>query len=97
MGCAILLLSAIGPRLALAFTWIFTGFVDRAYDEIWVPILGFIFLPWTTLVYALVYDGKGVSPFGWFLVILALFADIASLGASAQRSRRQSPPTASAY
>ena len=91
MGCMIVLLSAIGPRVALAFTWIFTVFVDRAYDEVWVPVLGFIFLPWTTLVYALAYDGTGVSPLGWFFVVLAFFGDISSIGAAAQRRRRRQP------
>ena len=58
----------------LAFTWIFTIYVDRAFDEWWVPVLGFVFLPWTTLVYALAYDGREVSGIGWLFVALALLA-----------------------
>jgi hypothetical protein len=92
MGCVIWLLSLIGPRVALAFTWIFTGFVDRAYDETWVPIVGFIFLPWTTLVYALAYDGSGVSSLGWFFVVLAVIGDISSYGVASRRRRRRPPP-----
>ena len=76
MGRLIVLHAFIGPRLALAFTWIFTDFVDRAYDEWIIPLLGFVFLPWTTLVYALVYDGDGVNVLGWLLVALALLADL---------------------
>ena len=85
MGCLIVLLAFIGPRVALAFTWIFTSLVDRAYDAWIVPVLGFVFLPWTTLVYALAYDGDNVNVFGWFLVALALFADISSYGLGARR------------
>ena len=92
MGCLILLFSLIGPRFALAFVWIFTGFVDRAYDEMWVPVLGFVFLPWTTLVYALAYDGDGVSTVGWLFVALALFGDIGSYGAASRRRRATPPP-----
>lgn len=52
-------------------------------------MLGFVFLPWTTLAYALVYSGRDVSPVGWLFVALALFADVSSHGASArERGRR---------
>ena len=55
MGCLVLLASLISPRLALALVWIFTDFVDRAYDSFIVPFLGLLVLPWTTLIYALAY------------------------------------------
>lgn len=87
MGCLVFLLALIGPRVALFFVWITTGFVDRAYDGFFVPFLGFLFLPWTTLIYALAYDGTGVSLLGWFFVVLGLFADISSYGAAARRRR----------
>jgi len=91
VGCLIALFSLIGPRVALAFVWIFTGFVDRAYDEVWVPVLGFVFLPWTTLAYALAHDGGGLSSLGWLFVALALLGDIGSYGAAGRGGRR--PPT----
>lgn len=94
MGCVVWLLSLIGPRIALAYVWIFTTLVDRAYDEIWIPVLGFILFPWTTLVYALAFDGTSVSPLGWFFVVLAVIGDLGSLGGAARRGRRQPPPTA---
>lgn len=87
MGCMIFLLSLIGPRVALGFVWIFTNFVDRAYDNMLVPVLGFVFLPWTTLVYAFAYDGTGVSSLGWFFVALAALGDISSF-AAAHRGQR---------
>lgn len=82
MGCMVLLLSLIGPRVALAFVWIFTSFVDRAYDNMIVPVLGFVFLPWTTLVYALAHNGQGLSTLGWFFVALAFMGDVASITAA---------------
>jgi hypothetical protein len=85
MGCLIVLFSLIGPRVALGFTWIFTTLVDRAYDNVLIPVLGFVFLPWTTLMYALVYDGNDVSGIGWLFVAFALFADVGSYKASARR------------
>jgi len=88
VGCLIVLFALIGPRVALGFTWIFTSFVDRAYDNMLVPVLGFVFLPWTTLVYALVYDGNGVSGLGWVMVALALMGDVSSYTASARAQYR---------
>ena len=87
MGCLLFLFSLIGPRVALGYVWIFTEFVDRAYDNAIVPVLGFVFLPWTTLVYALAYNGTGVSPLGWLFVALAAFADVSSI-AAANRGRQ---------
>ena len=80
MGCFIFLFALIGPRVALFFVWVFTDFVNRAFDGWIVPALGMVFLPWTTLVYSLAYAGAGVSGIGWFFVALALFADVASYG-----------------
>jgi hypothetical protein len=88
LGCLIVLLAFIGPRLALGFTWIFTEFIDRAYDEWIIPALGFVFLPWTTLVYALAYDGDGLNALGWLFVAFALLADLSSYGLGARRGRR---------
>ena len=38
-----------------------TALVDSAYDDIFVPVLGFVFLPWTTIMYLLAHDGQNVS------------------------------------
>jgi hypothetical protein len=86
MGCLIAILAMIGPRVALFFVWIATGFVDRAYDGFLLPALGFVFLPWTTLAYALAYDGREVSGIGWVLVAIAVVADFSSLSASGRQA-----------
>jgi hypothetical protein len=81
MPCFIALFALIGPRIALIFTWIFSGMIGRAIDSFWVALLGFLFLPWTTLAYVVFYDlgaGFGVEGLEWFLVGLAFFIDMAS-------------------
>ena len=40
MGCLIVLMALIGPRVALVFTWIFTDLVDRAFENWVVPLSG---------------------------------------------------------
>ena len=69
MCCAFLLAFGIGPRIALIFVWIFGDRVDAAFSS-WVwPLLGLLFLPWTTLMYILAWGPVyGVSGWGWVLV-----------------------------
>ena len=42
MGCFVLLFALISPRLALIFTWLFSGVLERAYDGWLVPVIGFL-------------------------------------------------------
>jgi hypothetical protein len=89
MGCLLALLAAISPRLALALVWIFTNLVDRAFTGFLVPLLGLIFLPFTTLLYVLAYQPVvGVSGWGWFLVFVGLLFDLGSYGGGAFGRRR---------
>jgi hypothetical protein len=87
MGCFVVLFALISPRLAIIFVWLFSNVFERAYDSFWLPLLGFFFLPWTTLAYAFTWDsGRAVEGFDWFIVVLAFLIDIASL-AGGRRAR----------
>jgi hypothetical protein len=98
MGCLVLLTAAISPRLALFIVWVFTDFVDRAYDSFIVPFLGLLFLPWTTLIYSLAYAPRvGVTGWGWLFVLLGFLSDIASYAESARRNRESVPGWNQAY
>jgi hypothetical protein len=49
--------------------------------------LGWLFLPWTTLMYIAVYPG-GVQGFDWILMGLAIFTDMATyFGGYRERER----------
>lgn len=77
MGCLALSLVLVLPtRLALLLVWIFGNRVERAFDTGLVPFLGLLFLPLTTLVYALVWDPAGLSTWEGALVGFALLADL---------------------
>jgi hypothetical protein len=85
MGCLLLLVAGFFPRIGLALLWIFTNEVDQAYDGWALPLLGLIFLPLTTLVYALLWAPVGgVEGIEWFWVALAFLFDIGALGAGAR-------------
>jgi hypothetical protein len=85
VGCLFALLSGFFPRLGLLIVWIFTAEVDQAFDGFILPLLGLIFLPLTTLVYALLWAPLGgVDGIEWFWVVLAFLFDIGALGAGAR-------------
>ncbi|WIG59958.1 MAG: hypothetical protein OJF49_002706 [Ktedonobacterales bacterium] len=88
-GCLFALGAATFPRLVLLFTWIFTPLVSRAFQSVFiVPLLGIIFLPFTTLMYVLVWSAPfGVTGWGWFWVGLGLLLDIGSYTSSAYSNR----------
>ncbi|RPI25716.1 MAG: hypothetical protein EHM57_01155 [Actinobacteria bacterium] len=93
MPCGCCLLAGVGaflPRIVLAFLWIFTDFVDRAFDNWIAPLAGLLLLPYTTLAYIALYaPGQGVSTLGWFIVVLGFFFDLANYtGGVAGRGRR---------
>ncbi len=61
MCCLVGGAALIGPRFVLAIWWIFGNKVELAFDS-WVsPLLGLIFLPWTTLAYVIAWQPGGVS------------------------------------
>ena len=86
MGCLVVLLAFISPRLALFAIFLFSDLLSRAFDSWFVPLLGFFLLPWTTLAYAVMWSASSnqVNGFEWFIVILAFIVD---LGSYANRGR----------
>jgi len=90
MCCLALTAGFLGPRLALFLWWIVGNKVDLAFDT-WVwPLLGLIFLPWTTLAYVLAWGPvNAVSGAGWLVVALGFAADIATYSARAAKSKYQ--------
>ena len=90
MGCLFALISAFSARLALFLVWIFTDRLSIAFRSGWEGILGFIFLPYATLFYALVYQPhKGVDGFGWVIVALGILLDLSSHMAGSRAGRRR--------
>jgi hypothetical protein len=79
MGCLFLIIMMLSPRLGIILLWLFTNYVNTAFNTwIW-PLLGLVFLPWTTLLYILVSaPAGGITFWGWLLVALGLVSDLAS-------------------
>jgi hypothetical protein len=90
MCCLALTAGFLGPRIALFLWWIFGDKVELAFDTwIW-PLLGLIFLPWTTIAYVLAWGAvDGVSGIGWLVVAGGVFLDFATYSSRAAKSRYQ--------
>jgi hypothetical protein len=89
MPCLAVVLAVISPRLALVVMALFSNILSRAFDGIFLPLLGFFLLPWTTLAYAVMWDvgTHDVTGFEWFVVVAAFVIDLGSFAGTA-RGRR---------
>jgi hypothetical protein len=88
MCCFFTVLVFIGPRAAILVWWLIdTDRWEAAFDNFIWAILGFIFVPWTTLMWAAVAPG-GVNGFDFILLALAIFIDIFSYTGGAYGRQR---------
>ena len=88
MCCVLALLAFLGPRLVTFLLWLFTTYLSRAFDGLLLPLLGFLFLPWTTIAWAIAQNELGgTNGIGLLVIVLGLLADIGVLGGGA-RGRR---------
>ena len=67
VGC----LALATPRLAIALVFVFSDYLGRAYETILWPLLGFFFMPLTTLAYAFAINSNG-SVDGMYLVVVVV-------------------------
>ena len=77
MPCLFAVFAAFTPRLALLLLLFFTDLFQQAFDGWVIPLLGIIFLPFTTLMYVFAAAPLGPANFwGWFCVFLGLLLDL---------------------
>ena len=91
MCCILSALALLGPRFAIIVWWIADPERwDRSFDTWLWPVLGFVFLPFTTLMYVVVRPG-GVSGFDLVWIGLAVVADVAMYSGSGYGNRDRVP------
>jgi len=89
MGCCLFgSMLAGAPRLAIFLWWLFSNeYVSGAFDGVIWGILGFLFLPWTTLMWVMVYPSQpGVIK--WGLLALAFAVDLGTYVGGGRGSRK---------
>jgi hypothetical protein len=81
------LLALLVPRVTIALLWLFTNWFVGVFPNILWPLLGFIFLPLTTLWYSVVHHWFGGE---WSIVpvIGAIIAVLIDISPATTRRRR---------
>jgi hypothetical protein len=86
MGCLLVVISAAMPRFGFFLFWLLRpARVEAAFDTFIIPLLGIIFFPLATLLYAVLYTAGGLTGWVWFWVVVAGFFDLVNTAASAAR------------
>ena len=89
MPCLLVLLILAFPRIVLAVMFFTSNYLQRAYHDLIIPILGFLFLPLTTLVYAwLVNSHYPMEGINLIYLLVAVIIDLGGLGGESHRRRR---------
>lgn len=91
MPCLVSCIALFTPRLALVLLWIFSDWLGRAYETTLWPLLGFLFMPYTTLAYAWAWHrGAGsIEGLGLAVVVLAVLIDLGVVGGSGHEKNRK--------
>jgi hypothetical protein len=88
MPCFLLILGIAFPRVILALLFFFSTYLDRVYHGFLIPLLGFFFLPLTTLIYAVILNsGHQIEGLYLVAIVICVVADLGLIGGGA-RSRR---------
>jgi len=90
MPCLVGCLALFTPRLALFLVWLFSDLLQQSFKTVLWPVLGFLFMPLTTLAYAWSIHQAGSIQGGYLiLVILAVLFDLGLIGAGARGRRKR--------
>lgn len=85
LGCLLAFGVAVAPRFFLILAWIFS----ERWQVVWkgdflMPLLGIIFLPFTTVMYMLAWSPTGIQGWDWLWILLGLFLDLTHYAQVAQ-------------
>lgn len=90
MACLLLILIVAFPRIALVLMFLFSNYLQRAYHNLILPVIGFIFLPLTTLVYAwMTNTHEPIAGVNLIILIIAVVIDVGGLGGGSVYRRRR--------
>jgi hypothetical protein len=89
MGCLLPIIAIFVPRVVMVFIFLLTNWFTQAYQTVIWPLLGFLFMPYTTLAYmaAMLNNHNELSGAWIVLVVIAVFFDLGGQGHSSRRVR----------
>jgi hypothetical protein len=89
MPCLVGCLALSAPRFAIILVVLFSDYIGRAYESWLWPLLGFFFMPLTTLAYAWAVNSHESVEGGYLVVVvIAVLMDLGLIGGSASSRRR---------
>jgi hypothetical protein len=94
VGCLFAIVALITPRLILIILWLFTNYLNAAFSSGWWGLLGFLFLPTTTIAYAIAQNEFttvtcGIEAMCIVLIVLGVVIDLGLLGGSGRGVARR--------
>jgi len=77
LGCLLAFGIAVAPRFILVLSWIFSERWDLVWrGDVLVPLLGIAFVPFTTVMYMLVWSTGGIVGWDWLWIALGVILDV---------------------
>jgi hypothetical protein len=88
--CLLVVLVLVFPRIVLLALFFLSDYLQRAYHGLLLPLVGFIFLPLTTLAYAwMVNTGQPLEGVNLLILLVAVIIDAGGLGGGEYHRRRR--------
>jgi hypothetical protein len=88
MPCIIAILAVAFPRVVIVLMWLFTTFFQGVYHGVLIPVLGFLFLPLTLIVYTFTTKTYGHLGTPQLIAIaIALIFDLGLVGSGTASGR----------
>ena len=89
MCCVLSTLLLIGPRATILVWWLVNQQRwNLAFDNFLWALVGFLFAPWTTLAYVLVFP-QGITGFDYIWLAIGLLMDLSAWFGGGYSNRRR--------
>jgi hypothetical protein len=80
MPCLVVIVLLAFPRIALVLLYLTSNYLQRAYHGLLIPLIGFIFLPLTTLAYAwMMNTHQPIEGVNLIILVVAAVVDLGGL------------------
>jgi len=90
MPCLLAIVVLAFPRVVLVLMFLLSNYLQRAYPGLLIPLLGFLFLPLTTIVYAWMVNSRmALEGINLVFLVIAVIIDLGGLGGGEWHRRRR--------
>jgi len=91
-GCMTAFVSSFSRIMLLCYWIARPATMNATFNTFILPCLGFLILPFTTLMYVLLWSpGVGIQGLDWLWLAIAVLLDVASIGSAGYANRDRLP------